>query len=69
MPWAPWVLLHHPSQPETLFAGMGDGARGFGFDPATPGKGAIYSSDDRGETWQPVMPDLPSVLTAWIAPD
>jgi hypothetical protein len=69
MPWAPWVLLHHPVDPNTLFAGMGDGARGFGFDPNERGAGGFYASEDRGETWQMILPDLPSVLTAWVTPD
>jgi len=69
MPWCPWVLLHHPAEAGTLFAGMGDGARGFGFDPAKRGDGAFYRSNDRGETWDCIMPDLPSVLTAWVTPD
>ena len=69
MPFAPWVLLHHPTEAGTLFAGMGDGARGFGFDPDVRGEGAFYRSDDRGETWDCIMPDLPSVLTAWVAAD
>ncbi len=69
MPWAPWVLLHHPTEPGSFFAGMGDGARGFGFDPEERGAGALYRSDDRGETWDCILSDQPSVLTAWVAPD
>ena len=69
MPWAPWVLLHHPSDPATLFAGMGDGARGFGFDPDQRGEGGFYKSSDRGGSWDCILSDLPSVLTAWIAAD
>jgi len=69
MPWAPWVMLHHPTDPPAMFAGMGDGARGFGFDPNVRGRGSFYRSGDRGETWDCVLPDLPSVLTAWVAAD
>lgn len=69
MPWLPWVLLHHPSEPDTLFAGMGDGARGFGFDPDKRGEGRLYRSDDRGESWESVLGDLPTVQTAWVAAD
>ncbi|MBT3534875.1 MAG: hypothetical protein HN478_13410 [Rhodospirillaceae bacterium] len=69
MPWTPWVLLHHPTDQTTIYAGMGDGARGFGFDPAKPGAGGFYQSTDRGETWDCLMSDLPSVLTAWVAAD
>ncbi|MDX1486062.1 MAG: hypothetical protein R3229_16445 [Alphaproteobacteria bacterium] len=67
MPFAPWVLLHHPFEADVAFAGMGDGARGFGFDPKQRGQGGFYRTDDRGETWAPVLADLPSVLTAWVA--
>lgn len=69
MPWAPWVMLHHPTHPNTVFAGMGDGTRGFGFDPTQRGEGAFYLSEDRGESWRCVLPGLPSVLTAWVAAD
>jgi hypothetical protein len=66
-PWMPWVLLRHPSEPSGLFCGMGDGARGYGFDPQVRGTGALYASMDRGESWEPIMTDTPSVLTAWVA--
>ena len=69
MPWIPWVLLHHPAEDNSLFAGMGDGARGFGFDAADRGDGALYVSRDRGDSWQPVLSDTPSILTAWVAAD
>ena len=66
-PWMPWVLLHHPIDVNALFCGFGDGARGFGFDARVKGKGAFYVSRDRGESWEPVMEDTPSILTAWVA--
>ena len=66
MPWVPWVLLHHPTEPKTIFAGMGDGARGFGFDPNERGEGGFYTSSDQGDTWECVLSGLPSVLTAWV---
>jgi hypothetical protein len=66
-PWMPWVLLHHPSDAATLFCGMGDGARGYGFDARVKGKGAFYVSRDRGDSWAPVLSDTPSILTAWVA--
>jgi hypothetical protein len=68
-PWMPWVLVHHPTDPNSLFCGMGDGARGYGFDARIKGKGALYASRDRGESWEPVMQDTPSILTAWVAPN
>ncbi len=67
-PWMPWVLLHHPTDPKALFCGMGDGARGYGFDPRVKGKGAFYVTRDRGESWEAVMRNTPSILTAWVAP-
>jgi photosystem II stability/assembly factor-like uncharacterized protein len=68
-PWMPWVLVHHPWEPDALFCGMGDGARGYGFDARVKGQGALYTSRDRGESWQPVLHDIPSILTAWVAPN
>jgi photosystem II stability/assembly factor-like uncharacterized protein len=66
MPWMPWVLVPHPNDQNTVFAGMGDGARGYGFDPKERGQGALYVTRDRGDSWEPVLPELPSVLTAWV---
>ncbi len=68
-PWMPWVLLRHPAEPDTLFCGMGDGARGYGFDHKQKGRGGFYVSRDRGESWEPIMIDTPSILTAWVAPN
>ena len=69
MPWMPWVLVSHPTDRNTVFVGMGDGARGYGFDPKQRGQGALYVTRDRGESWDPVISELPSVLTAWVAPN
>ena len=66
-PWMPWVLLHHPTDPNALFCGMGDGARGYGFDARIQGKGGLYVSRDRGDSWESVMQNTPSILTAWVA--
>jgi hypothetical protein len=66
-PWMPWVLLRHPADPDALFCGMGDGARGYGFDPKERGSGALYMSPDRGESWEPITAAVPSILTAWVA--
>jgi photosystem II stability/assembly factor-like uncharacterized protein len=67
LPYMPWVLLHHPTDPDAIFCGMGDGARGYGFDPKQRGAGAFYLSRDRGESWEPVLSNTPSILTAWVA--
>jgi photosystem II stability/assembly factor-like uncharacterized protein len=66
-PYMPWVLLRHPTDNDSLFCGMGDGARGYGFDARVKGKGAFYVSHDRGDSWEPVLRDTPSILTAWVA--
>ena len=69
MPWMPWVLLPHPREANTTFCGMGDGARGYGFDPKQRGKGAFYVTRDRGDSWEPIFSEMPSILTAWVAAD
>lgn len=66
-PWMPWVLLRHPADANALFCGMGDGSRGYGFNPKESGKGAFYMSGDRGDSWEPILPETPSILTAWVA--
>jgi BNR-Asp box repeat len=68
-PWMPWVLLRHPSEERALFCGMGDGSRGYGFDAKQRGHGAFYVSRDRGDSWEPILSDAPSILTAWVAPN
>ncbi len=67
MPWMPWVFVPHPEDPKSVFVGMGDGARGFSFDPRERGQGAFYVTRDRGDSWEPVLTDMPSILTAWVA--
>ncbi len=68
-PYMPWVLLHHPRDKNALFCGMGDGARGYGFDARVKGKGGFYVSRDRGDSWESILADTPSILTAWVAPN
>ena len=65
--WMPWVLVPDPRDPKTVFAGMGDGSRGFGFSPKEKGHGAMYVTRDRGDSWEPILPESPSILTAWVA--
>jgi photosystem II stability/assembly factor-like uncharacterized protein len=69
MPWMPWVFVRHPNDAKTVFVGMGDGARGFGFDARQKGKGAFYVTQDRGGSWEPILPQMPSILTGWVAAD
>jgi len=65
--WVPWVLTSHPSDPKTLFCGMGNGERGYFIDTSVRGDGALYVSHDAGESWNPLLPNMPAVQTAWIA--
>lgn len=64
--WVPWVLAPHPHEAHTLFCGAGDGARGYFLNTALRGDGALYASRDAGETWEPVLRDLPAVQTARV---
>jgi hypothetical protein len=64
----PWVLVPDPNDSRALFCGLGSCSRGFGYDGSKPGKGAWARSADGGETWQTVLPDLPAVITGWVAP-
>jgi hypothetical protein len=68
-PYMPWVLLHHPLDNNALFCGMGDGARGYSFDARVKGRGGFYVSRDRGDSWEPILAETPSILTAWVAPN
>jgi len=68
-PMMPWVLLHHPTEPRSLYCGMGDGSRGFNYKPEVRGRGAWLRSRDAGESWEALLPDLPSVITGWVAPE
>jgi hypothetical protein len=68
MPYMPWTFLTHPDKSEVSFCGMGAGACGFGMSPNNRGTGAFYRSDDCGESWDCIMPHMPSILTAWITP-
>ncbi len=64
--WVPWVLAPHPGDPNTLYCGMGNGARGYFVNTKTSGEGALYVSRDAGEMWEPVIPASPTVLTALV---
>lgn len=62
----PWVLASHPTDAKTLFCGMGNGARGYFVNTKATGEGALYVSHDTGLSWEPLLPELPAVLTAWV---
>ena len=59
--WFAHALAHHPVDPNSVLAGIGDEGQAFGFTPGVGGAGAIYLSEDRGDSWSPFIADLPSV--------
>jgi len=67
-PWAPWVLANHPTDAKTLFLGMGTGGRGYFSGNNVPGSGAFYVSRNAGDSWEALLPNSPSILTAWVTP-
>jgi photosystem II stability/assembly factor-like uncharacterized protein len=67
MRWMVWALVHHPSDPSTVYAGMGDVARGHVAGPR--GSGAFYVSRDRGSSWEALATELPAVRVTWVSPD
>jgi hypothetical protein len=67
-PWAPWVLVSHPTDEKTLYCGTGTGGRGYFSGNEVRGNGALYVSHDSGDSWEPLIPDSGSILTAWVAP-
>jgi hypothetical protein len=67
LPWMAWSLTPHPSDPNTVLAGMGNRSHGFGILTDEPGEGALYVSRDRGDSWEPLLPELPSVSAVWVA--
>ena len=69
LPWFPWAIVRHPTEPATLYCGMGTGSKGFGMVPDQRGEGALYVSHDAGESWKPIATELPSVVGTWVAPD
>ena len=69
MRWMAADLALHPGDPNVVFAGMGDEPRGFGLRPGTRGSGAIYVSRDRGDSWSPLIPDLPALEVLHAVPE
>lgn len=62
-----WALTNHPSDNNTVFAGLGDVARGHAH--GTGGPGSLIVSRDRGESWEPVGGALPADRVLWAAAD
>jgi hypothetical protein len=59
--------VHHPQDPNAIFAGTGLVARGHA--SGSGGKGQILFSDDRGESWRELAIDLPADRVLWAAAD
>ncbi|MBI2211593.1 MAG: hypothetical protein HYU47_13540 [Deltaproteobacteria bacterium] len=62
-----WALVHHPYDPDAVFAGLGDVARGHA--SGSGGAGKILLSRDRGESWQEIKINLPADRVLWAAAD
>jgi hypothetical protein len=59
-----WQLACNPYYKNSIFAAFGDVARGHAAGPA--GKGAIYVTYDRGDSWEEVA--LQKRGTNWLQP-
>ncbi len=62
-----WALVHHPHDPNAVFAGLGAVARGHA--SGSGGAGTILVSRDRGESWQELSIQLPADRVLWAAAD
>jgi photosystem II stability/assembly factor-like uncharacterized protein len=54
-----WALIHHPTDDNAVFGGMGEVSRGHVH--GTGGAGTIVVTRDRGDTWQPLDLRLPAI--------
>ena len=62
-----WALVHHPTDPNSVFAGFGNVARGHA--SGSGGAGDLMISRDRGESWERLDIDLPADRVLWAAVD
>lgn len=62
-----WALVHHPTEPRSVFAGFGNVARGHA--SGAGGAGDLMISRDMGESWQRLHIDLPADRVLWAAAD
>ena len=62
-----WALVHHPEDPDAVFAGLGLVARGHA--SGTGGAGQLLVTRDRGESWQELPIQLPADRVLWAAVD
>lgn len=62
-----WALVHHPTEPRSVFAGFGNVARGHA--SGAGGAGDLMISRDMGESWERLQIDLPADRVLWAAAD
>ena len=61
-----WSLCHHPTDPNGVFAGVGEVSRGHTLGQG--GAGWVLVSRDRGDSWQPAISSLPAVRLVLACP-
>jgi hypothetical protein len=69
-----WSLTPDPTDPDTVFAGVGPVSRGqprnFSPSPAlSDGPGSVWHTPDRGESWLQLDLALPATRVLWAAAD
>ena len=62
-----WALVHHPHEPRTVFAGIGNVSRGHA--SGAGGAGDLMISRDRGHSWERLDINLPADRVLWAAPE
>ena len=62
-----WALVHHPTEPRSVFAGFGNVARGHA--SGAGGAGDVMISHDLGESWERLPIELPADRVLWAAAD
>lgn len=60
-----WALVHHPTDPSSLFAGLGNVARGHA--SGAGGAGDLMISRDMGDSWERLNINLPADRVLWAA--
>jgi len=60
-----WALVHHPIDRRSLFAGLGNVARGHA--SGAGGAGDLMISRDMGDSWERLDIDLPADRVLWAA--
>jgi len=60
-----WALVHHPTDPRAVFAGLGNVARGHA--SGAGGAGDLMISHDLGDSWERLDIDLPADRVLWAA--